>query len=170
MQELKDKTIYIVTAGEYSDYHIEAVFSTIKKAKEFTQQNGSEYRIEEYKLDAQFERGAKLWCVTIDVDNSEILQANARPNERDESVERLKDLCVIRNYLRQKRCELYIVTDTMDRATKIAKERYFALKANHYIWSKMNKDESYRSCGYTFSSLKVYPYFNFVTNEFIKDE
>ena len=165
-EELKDKIVYIVTKGKYSDYHIEAVFSTIEKAKEFTQQNGSEYRIEEYKLDAQFERGAKLWCVVIDVDSSEILRTNALPNEQDENVEYWKDLCGIRGYLHQKRCELYIVTDTMDRATKIAKERYFALKSNHYIWDKMNKEEPNHSSSF----IKVYPYFNFVTNEFIKDE
>lgn len=166
MQELKDKIVYIVTKGEYSDYHIEAVFSSKKKAKEYVQHNGAECQIEEYKLDAQFERGAKLWCVAIDVDNSDILEAEALHYKRDE----LKDLCVIRDFLHQKRCELYIVTDTMDRATKIAKERYFALKSNQYIWDEMNKEEPYRSCGHTFPALKCYPYFNFVTNEFIIDE
>ena len=34
--------IYIVTSGEYSDYAIDAVFSTEEKAHEYIQQHGSD--------------------------------------------------------------------------------------------------------------------------------
>lgn len=50
--------IYVVTEGEYSDYHIEACFSTKKKAQEYIKNskkvNGSYYYpdIEEYELDS----------------------------------------------------------------------------------------------------------------------
>lgn len=49
--------VYIVTEGEYSDYHIEEVFSTRKKAEEFIEKykEVEEYwygEIEEYEIDS----------------------------------------------------------------------------------------------------------------------
>lgn len=50
--------IYVVTDGEYSDYHIEACFSTKKKAQEYIKNakkvNGSYYdpNIEKWELDS----------------------------------------------------------------------------------------------------------------------
>lgn len=50
------KKVYVVTSGTYSDYHITAIFSTNKRAKEYVLlKNGSEsysdYRVEVYTLD-----------------------------------------------------------------------------------------------------------------------
>lgn len=44
------KKVYVVTAGEYSDYHIEAVFSDKKKATELISKS-SHLEIEEYEID-----------------------------------------------------------------------------------------------------------------------
>jgi hypothetical protein len=47
-------TIYVVTAGAYSDYHIAGVFSSKEKAAKFcplATDDGREARIEEYELD-----------------------------------------------------------------------------------------------------------------------
>lgn len=69
------KKVYIVTSGEYSDYHINKVFSTFEKAKEFTEaftkpsddEYRYEYRIEEYELDSQDvalkNKGYSVWDV-----------------------------------------------------------------------------------------------------------
>jgi hypothetical protein len=53
------KTIYIITTGTYSDYHICAAFSTKKKAEEYINEmvafldvSPSEYTIEQMELDA----------------------------------------------------------------------------------------------------------------------
>ena len=48
------KSVYIVTAGEYSDYSIRAVFSNKANAKRFAEANQTEwyeFRVEEYLLD-----------------------------------------------------------------------------------------------------------------------
>jgi hypothetical protein len=53
---MKPRTIYIVTSGEYSDYSIEAVFSTRADAELYLKQPGfSEYAyptIEEWEMDS----------------------------------------------------------------------------------------------------------------------
>jgi hypothetical protein len=56
--------VFVVTEGEYSDYHIVAVFSTRKKAKEFAPAaDGGSVRIETYEIDAPPKRGRKLLFV-----------------------------------------------------------------------------------------------------------
>ena len=47
-----NKKVFIVTAGEYSDYHTEAVFSTNELAEEYSKRAGDGYDIEEWELDA----------------------------------------------------------------------------------------------------------------------
>ena len=53
--------VYIVTSGEYSDYHIDACFSTKQKAQEFiknaekTKEFWTEPRIEEWDLDGDID-------------------------------------------------------------------------------------------------------------------
>lgn len=52
----KPKEIYIVTAGEYSDYHIVEVFSNFKEAEKFAESHGGklvsdEYYVETYIID-----------------------------------------------------------------------------------------------------------------------
>ncbi len=39
-------TVYVVTSGEYSEYHIEAVFSTLKLAKHFAKLLGKHDDVE----------------------------------------------------------------------------------------------------------------------------
>ena len=43
--------VYVVTEGEYEDYHIVAIFSTLEKAEAFTDRFNSEYDIESFELD-----------------------------------------------------------------------------------------------------------------------
>jgi hypothetical protein len=43
--------VYIITKGEYSDYHICGVFSTMKVAKKASDLYGGDVEIEEHKLD-----------------------------------------------------------------------------------------------------------------------
>lgn len=45
------KKVYIVTSGDYSDYHIEAVFSRRDKALDFKNEEKSDNDIEEFELD-----------------------------------------------------------------------------------------------------------------------
>lgn len=51
--------VYIVTQGQYSDYHIEQVFSTREKAQEYLDHigNGNDADIDEYNIDEETPRG-----------------------------------------------------------------------------------------------------------------
>lgn len=58
-QKPKDKKIFLVTSGEYSDYGINAIFSTRKKAQSYidthvkNKQGWGEFEIEEWLLDGE---------------------------------------------------------------------------------------------------------------------
>ena len=58
--------VYLVTEGCYSDYHIEAAFSTKEKAEELVEAMGrhSSAGIEEFELDQQFDQ---YMCIEIQV-------------------------------------------------------------------------------------------------------
>lgn len=63
--------VYIVTQGEYSDYSIQAAFSTREKAEEYRAAKPSEYRIEEYELDSEPPRVyGPRWGVALRLDGS----------------------------------------------------------------------------------------------------
>ena len=68
------KNIYIVTAGEYSDYHIVAVFSTKEKADAFCAMfRKGEFDVVEYEVDAKVEainKGLKQYHVNMNKDGS----------------------------------------------------------------------------------------------------
>jgi hypothetical protein len=77
---MANKKIFIVTSGEYSDYHIEGVFSTKKLAEEFAAKGSG--NVEEYDLDARTkDQVREVFCVEIDLHTGEI--------NREDSVERL---------------------------------------------------------------------------------
>lgn len=64
------KTIYILTAGEYSDYHIVATFSTKELAEEAMKLICEYSQIKEYELDSltipEHPPGHTAWYVRID--------------------------------------------------------------------------------------------------------
>ena len=75
----KQKTIYVLTSGEYSDYHINGVYSSRELAQAFIdavegklypfgKRTYSDYMIEEYNLDEyadELKRGYLLWFVRM---------------------------------------------------------------------------------------------------------
>ena len=155
------KKIYIVTSGEYSDYHIDAVFSTKEKAKAYIQQKGTEYDIEEYELDEEVEKKTQLWSIEFGVESGELCEAITTSYNRNEVV----DTCSIFEtfYWNEPRIRFYVDADSMERAVKIARERFAAVKANEYIWLRLTRPYELDRYGY-----KKYESFNIKTNEFIK--
>ena len=148
-----EKKIYIVTSGCYSDYTIERVFSTKEKANEFIQQHGTDYRIEEYVVDEEkVKKEEKIWDVEIDIDDNSVIQSIPR-----NFLCREEGTCEYHEYFWNDVVDLCVKADSMDKAIKIAKERYFAIKSNDYIWSTLTKRENIN---------KVF--FNIHTNKFIK--
>lgn len=128
-----EKKIYIVTSGNYSDYRIDAVFTTKEKAVEYVEQHGTNYHIEEYNLDEEVEKKTQLWIIEFGVEDEKLHKATPTSYKRNNVV----DTCTIVEYLGWdgKCCiNFYVDADSMDRAVKIASERFAAVKANEYIW------------------------------------
>lgn len=157
-----EKKIYVVTSGEYSDYRIEAVFSTRKKANEYVQQKGTDFRIEGYDLDKEVVKETQLWLVEFDITNNEIKEVSPITS----NIDKLKDTCKVTEYFSFKSyITFYVEAETMDRAIKIASERFASVKANEYIWLRLTRP-------YAMGAFngKKFERFNVKKNEFTKDE
>ena len=120
-----EKKIYIVTSGEYSDYRIDAVFSTRELAEDYIQHNGTDYRIEEYNLDEEIDRNTKLWRVEFDIKDGEFKEACVRDYAADD----FRDTCYVSEYFRSHRIHFFVNAETMNKAVKIARERFAAVHA-----------------------------------------
>ena len=122
--------IYIVTSGEYSDYGINAVFSTKEKADEYLQQHGTGFSIEIFDIDEDTKKETKIWRVEMRFDNFEVsgclagLWGDGWGYHMKDTFEYWLDWREI-EYIR-----LYLEADCMDRAIKIASERIAQIKAN----------------------------------------
>lgn len=158
-----EKKIYIVTSGEYSEYEIYAVFTTKEKANAYIQQNGTEYNIEEYNLDEEVEKKTQLWSIVFCIEDGKLCEACPTSYGRNEVV----DTCSVFNTLGYREdipcIRFYVDADSMDRAVKIARERFAAVKANEYIWLRLT-----RPYGMDRFGRRKYESFNVKTNEFIK--
>lgn len=122
--------IYIVTSGEYSDYGINAVFSTKEKAQEFRQQHGTDFSIEVYDIDEEVKKETKVWRVAIRFDNFKVsnclagLWGDGWDFDMKDTFEYHLD------WDNKEYIHLFIEADCMDRAIKIASERIAQIKAN----------------------------------------
>lgn len=157
-----EQKIYIVTSGEYSDYGIDAVFTTKEKAVDYVEQHGTNYNIEEYNVDEEVVKETQLWSVEFSVDEGKLYEANPTSRNRNEVV----DTCSIFDYygIKEKSyIRFYVDADSMDRAVKIARERFAAVKANELIWLIIT-----RPYGIDRYGRKKYDSFNIKTNKFTK--
>lgn len=158
-----EKKIYVVTSGEYSDYGIDAVFTTKEKAVEYVEQHGTDYNIEEYSLDEEVEKKTQLWRIEFCVENGKLCEACPTSYDRNKAV----DTCYIFDSFGYRKYEpyirFYIDADSMDRAVKIARERFASVKANEYIWLRLTRPYETDMFG-----RRKYESFNIKTNEFIK--
>jgi len=89
-QDNENKTIYVVTDGDYSDYHICGIFSDPEKAEEaknLYSGNRDEARIEEYTLDfiPCYPQGLLYWCVEMDRDGNSTCNRRSVGNYNIES-------------------------------------------------------------------------------------
>lgn len=151
---MKTKKVYIVTAGSYSEYHIESVFSTLEMAEEFADTIGSDYQIEEYNIDEPIEREISVWCISMNFASQEVESA-------DSSSYSPKDMVVYSRF--RNAIDFFIESDSREKAVKIAHERLGMVKANEhivfpYLRRKIVKDHYGFYC---------YPRYNFQTGEII---
>lgn len=155
--------IYIVTSGEYSDYHIEAVFSTREKAEEYIQQHGTQYRIEPHGVDEVIvDKKNKIWEVSMRFDNFELDYCEPFENEY---YALYKDTFRYDTLWHYEKIKQYIEADSMERAVKVASERMAQIKANKDIlYSRafiLKRDTTYYNHG-------TYPTVYYKTGEIMK--
>lgn len=120
--------VYIVTSGDYSDYHIDAVFSTRKKAKEYVDAHGSDYCVEEYPVDdTPVEKKESIWLASIDWKTGEVMSAN--PENYDSYYTDKVDTVQYRDTGFNKYLDFVLESDSMERVKKVASERFMQVKA-----------------------------------------
>ena len=156
------KEIYIVVSGEYSDYQINAVFSTRKLAKDYIQQRGTDYRIEVYELDEEVVKETKLWNIIFELETNRPVSAFA---EKLDDNDNRGGMCGVyeKLYSSELHIRFLVDSDSMDKAVKIASERFAAIKANEYIWLRLTRPYEINRYG-----RRKYETFNVKTNEFSK--
>ena len=122
--------IYIVTSGEYSDYGINAVFSTMKRAQEYRQQYGMNFSIEVYDVDEEGKKETKVWRVVMSFDNFKVYECTAGLWGNGWGSHMKDTFEYYLNWEHEELIRLFIEADCMDRAIKIASERIAQIKAN----------------------------------------
>lgn len=126
--------VYIVTAVEYSDYHIEAAFSTKENAEAFMNAHDDDYCIEEYKLDEQkVKEDERLYRINFYFDDCEfVVQRVYDREDNGKFFDRYKDVVCFSDDYHQKAFIFYICSDSKEKAKKIAKDRVGVIKALKY--------------------------------------
>lgn len=129
---MKNK-VYIVTSGNYSDFRIEAVFSTEEKAKEYIDSfaiRQYEYDIYEYDIDEYFNNRIREYAVCIRYDDAYITRIEEKtwatfPNPSNSINGNIIGATKIVN--------MVFSTDKIDAIKKIATERLMQIKALEQI-------------------------------------
>lgn len=154
------KKIYIVTYGEYSDYSIDRVFSTEEKAKEYLDTKDDDYRLEEYDIDEPIERKEMVYCVYFGLEEKGTAKAEMCDWQRNKvGMIRVGKRIMSKPYL-----EIYVKSDSKERAIKIASERYGAVKANEKIMFPYLRYDILKEMGVVFDYNET-AYFDFKTGE-----
>lgn len=162
--------VYIVTAGEYSDYRIERVFSTKDKAQEYLNHLGNTHNASmgEYILDKETPHGLFAYCVYIDEkdgsSSSELVSFNKIDGYRRKNAFQYHD-----NRNGNKFYWFNIEARDATHAIKIASERLMQIKAMPYLFPKM-KEDCVCSRFYSGYSNKHTPIYDYNTREIILDE
>ena len=115
-----ENKVFVITSGEYSDYHIERVFSTHKKAQEYLDTKDDGYRLEEYYLDEPIERQTQVFRICFELDEKKVRRVGTKYGKR------YKDLIQVYKDWRGdgSLLDIYVESDSKKRALKVASERY----------------------------------------------
>lgn len=156
---MKEKKIYIVTGGDYSEYHISAVFSTKEKAEEYMDTAGSDFRIEEYSIDEPIKHEVSIWSVMMDICSKEVLDIYPYDAREKDTIE-----FVPSTYFRNECIRFTVESDSKEKAIKIVSDRLGAVIANENIIYPLLRVKAVRS---TFFGWYYYPIYNFKTGEIL---
>ena len=154
----EENKVFVITRGDYSDYHIERVFSTRKQANDYLDTKDDSYRMEVYDMDEPYESKAELYCITFRFDRKKV------ENVQICCVGGKKDLIhARRTYYGESVLDIFIESDSRKRALKVASERYGAIIAGEQAMYP------YLRVGLipTFGAKKEPAYFDFNTGELV---
>lgn len=153
--------VYIVTSGEYSDYHIDAVFSTIEKAEEYVDAQGSDYRVEEYPVDdAEVKKNESIWLVSVNwkTGNADSANPDSFSDYNTDKIDTVQyDKSYGGGYL-----TFVLMSDSMERAKKVAAERFMQVKALHAVKFPLLMKECVIE-----DSYKTYPVYDYNTGKIL---
>ena len=150
--------MFVITRGDYSDYHIDRVFSTRKQANDYLDTKDDSYQLEVYDMDEPYESKAELYCITFRFDRTKV------EGVRICCVDGKKDLIhARRTYYGERVLDIFIESDSRKRALKVASERYGAIIAGEQAMYP------YLRVGLipTFGAKKEPAYFDFNTGELV---
>lgn len=161
--------VFIVTSGYYSDYQIQAVFSSEERAKEYINANGTDYdwEVNEYELDSESTKCHEdMYNLTIDV-----VSGNVSVNGREEQGTVWYKYDIVRKdcfqYVGSQNVRMWLESNSIEHVKKVASERWMQIKALQpvvfsYLYEKVvcNGQNSGLPC-------HDYPMYNFFTKKII---
>lgn len=155
------KKVYLVTSGEYSDYHVDAVFSTRKMAKEYIDIKGTDYGIEEYDIDIPIERKTVVYCVSF--------YDNGKGKAFIDDAEEPDLFCYSKPIDYSEEYVFTISSDSAKKAIKIASERLMQIKAMPYLFPLLKQKCECSMMMYG-GKYRNYPIYNYKTREIVLKE
>lgn len=163
---METKKVYVVTAGDYSDYHIVEIFDSREKAEEYVNHSTDSdlNDIEEYNLnEPKPDKSEKVFTLRSEFDeiDFEVTGYRAAPNHYKDLMCRVGDSgrgpfdFVV----------FYVCADTRKRAIKIASERLRQVKAEeHFRYPLLRRSIGVKYDGY---KLQIYPFVHYHTGEVV---
>lgn len=163
---METKKVYVVTAGDYSDYHIKGVFDSHEMAEEYINHSASTELndIEEYNLnELKPDKGKKVFKLRSKFDEIDFRITGYGPDAAH-----YKDLmCRVDadGWIPSNDVIFYICADTRDRAIKIASERLRQVKAEeHFRYPLLRRSIGVKSNDY---KKQIYPFVHYHTGEVV---
>ena len=146
---MNEKKVYVVTAGYYSDYRIEAIFDSKEKADEYYIHScdNETHEPEEWILNQkEANKGMKQYCMRSDYDTVNF-KASHIYSEKYE-IEECSNLFYARKskYLKGKWIiDFWVKATNIEQAAKIAAERLAIVKAEEHVQYPLLR----HLCGFT---------------------
>ena len=163
---METKKVYVVTAGDYSDYHIKGIFDSREKAEEYINHSTDSdlNDIEEYNLnEPKPDKSEKVFTLRSEFDeiDFEVIGYKAAPNHYKDLMCRVYS----NGWIPRNDVIFYICADTRERAIKIASERLRQVKAEeHFRYPLLRRSIGVKYDGY---KQQTYPFVHYHTGEVV---
>jgi len=155
--------VYVIIAGEYSDRHVDRVFSKKELADEYLDTHGDGYYLEEYTLDEPVERQTRIFSIKLAMDNKEIIEVDEFPKDFKDIVQVVEERRYLtHDYNNIPALRFFIESDSRERAIKIASERFGEVIAQEQI-----KFPYLRVGAVMQSGRLIRPMYDYVTGEIV---